>query len=44
VKAPKKAINKRDEKALLKVIKKKIQAGEELDEDEEELAIKNNMI
>ena len=44
VKAAKKSLTKRDEKAVLKAIKKKISAGEELDEDEEELAIKNNMI
>jgi elongation factor 3 len=44
VKASKKTLTKRDEKAVLKAIKKKISAGEELDEDEEELAIKNNMI
>lgn len=44
VKAPKKKLSKRDEKAVLKVIQKKLKAGEELDEDEEELAIANNLI
>ena len=44
VKAPKKNLSKRDEKALLKAIQKKIKAGEELDEDEEELAISNNLL
>jgi elongation factor 3 len=39
----KKTLSKRDEKAALKNIKKKIQAGEELDEDEEELAVANNL-
>lgn len=44
VKGPKKTLSKRDEKAALKALKKKISAGEELDEDEEELAIANNML
>jgi len=44
VKKEKKTLSKRDEKALLKVLKKKIQDGEELDEDEEELAIKNGLM
>ncbi len=44
VKGPKKALSKRDEKAKIKDIKKKIAAGEELDEDEEELAIANNLL
>eukprot|EP01033_Poteriospumella_lacustris_P007241 gene7244-5213_t len=44
VKAPKKKLSKRDEKAVLKVIQKKLKAGEELDEDEEELALANNLI
>lgn len=44
VKAPKKKLSKRDEKAVLKIIQKKLKAGEELDEDEEELAIANNLI
>jgi len=43
VKGPKKALSKRDEKAAIKVIKKKIQAGEELDEDEEQIALANNL-
>jgi elongation factor 3 len=41
---PKKAMSKRDEKAAIKAVKKKIDAGEELDEDEEEIAIKNNLL
>ena len=44
VKGPKKALSKRDEKTAIKVIKNKIKNGEELDEDEEELAIKNNLL
>jgi elongation factor 3 len=44
VKAPKKTLSKRDEKALIKTLKKKIADGEELDEDEEEFAIANNLI
>ena len=44
VKAAKKALSKRDEKTALKAIKKKIQGGEELDEDEEELAMKNGLL
>ena len=44
LKAAKKAMSKRDEKAALKAIKKKIDKGEELDEDEEELALKNNLL
>jgi elongation factor 3 len=40
VKGPKKAMSKRDEKAAIKVLKKKIAAGEELDDDEDEMAIK----
>lgn len=44
VKAPKKKLSKRDEKAALKAIQKKIKAGEELDEDEEELALANNLL
>ena len=44
IKASKKTLTKRDEKAQIKAIKKKIQAGEELDEDEEAIAIANNMI
>jgi len=39
----KKTLSKREEKALLKVIKKKIQDGEELDDDEDELAQANNL-
>jgi elongation factor 3 len=44
LKAAKKALSKRDEKAAIKAIKKKIAAGEELDEDEEEIALKNNLL
>lgn len=39
----KKKLSKRDEKTAIKNIKKKIAAGEELDEDEEELAQANNL-
>ena len=39
----KKTLSKRDEKAAIKNIKKKIQSKEELDEDEEELAILHNL-
>jgi len=39
----KKTLSKRDEKTAIKNIKKKITDGEELDEDEEELAIKHNL-
>lgn len=44
VKAPKKKLSKRDEKAVLKSIQKKLKAGQELDEDEEELALEHNLI
>jgi elongation factor 3 len=44
VKVQKKTLSKRDEKALIKTLKKKITDGEELDEDEEEFAIANNLI
>lgn len=44
IKGPKKKLSKRDEKTALKAIQKKIKAGEPLDEDEEELAIANNLI
>lgn len=43
VKQAKKALSKRDEKAAFKAIKKKIQAGLDLDDDEEELAQANNL-
>lgn len=43
VKAAKKKLSKRDEKAALKAIKKKIEAGLELDEDEDELATANGL-
>lgn len=44
IKAPKKKLTKRDEKSALKAIQKKIKAGQELDEDEEELAIANGLL
>jgi len=44
VKKEKKTLSKRDEKALIKVLKKKISDGEELDEDEEAFAIANNLM
>lgn len=43
VKGPKKKLSKRDEKAAIKAIKKKISSGLELDEDEEELAIEHSL-
>ena len=43
VKQAKKALSKRDEKAAIKAIKKKIQSGLELDDDEEEIAQANNL-
>ena len=39
----KKTLSKRDEKAAIKNIKKKIKAGDELDDDEFELATANNL-
>ena len=44
VKAQKKVLSKREEKAMLKVLRKKITDGEQLDEDEEEIAIANNLM
>lgn len=44
VKAAKKKLSKRDEKAAIKAIKKKIDSGLDLDEDEEEIAIANNLL
>jgi len=44
VKGPKKKLSKRDEKAAIKAIQKKIKNGEALDEDEEELALEHNLI
>lgn len=44
VKQQKKTLSKRDEKALIKVLKKKIADGEELDEDEEEFAIAQGLM
>lgn len=44
VKGPKKKLSKRDEKAVIKVIQKKIKGGEPLDEDEEELALAHNLL
>jgi elongation factor 3 len=43
VKQAKKALSKRDEKAAIKAVQKKIKAGQELDEDEEELAQAHNL-
>lgn len=43
VKKQKKTLSKREEKALIKAIKKKITDAEELDEDEEEFALANNL-
>ncbi len=43
VKQTKKKLSKRDEKAAIKVILKKIQSKIELDEDEEELAQANGL-
>jgi elongation factor 3 len=40
----KKTLSKRDEKAKLKIIAKKLKSGETLDSDEEELAIEKNLI
>jgi elongation factor 3 len=44
IKGPKKKLSKRDEKAAIKIIQKKLKAGQELDEDEEEIALENNLI
>lgn len=44
VKATKKTLSKRDEKAAIKALKKKIADGEELDEDEEELALQFELL
>lgn len=44
IKGPKKKLSKREEKAAIKVIAKKIKAGQELDEEEEEIAIENNLL
>jgi len=44
VKGPKKKLSKRDEKAALKALAKKIKAGMELDEDEEDMAIEHNLM
>jgi len=44
VKQAKKTLSKRDEKTVLKALRKKIAAGEELDEEEEELAIANSLL
>lgn len=40
----KKTLSKRDEKAMIKNLKKKIAAREELDEDEEEFALANELL
>lgn len=44
VKAQKKVLSKRDEKALLKVIKQMIKDEVELDEDQYEMAVKNELL
>jgi len=44
VKGPKKKLSKRDEKAAIKAIQKKIKAGQPLDEDEEEIALEHNLL
>ena len=44
VKQAKKVLSKRDEKAVLKALRAKIKAGEELDEAEEELAMEQNLL
>ena len=44
VKQAKKAVSKRDEKALLKALRKKIAQGEELDEAEEEMAVEHDLL
>ena len=44
VKQAKKSLSKRDEKAMLKALRKKISAGEELEEDEEAIAIANELM
>jgi elongation factor 3 len=43
VKQAKKALSKRDEKAMLKALRKKITSGEELDEDEDAIALEHNL-
>lgn len=43
VKQAKKTLSKREEKALIKIIKKKITDGDDLTEDEEEFALANNL-
>ena len=44
VKQAKKAVSKRDEKAMLKALRKKIAQGEELDEAEEEMAVEHDLL
>ena len=44
VKQAKKTLSKRDEKTVLKALRKKIAAGEELDEAEEELAMEHELL
>ena len=44
VKQAKKAVSKRDEKAMLKALRKKIVQGEELDEAEEEMAVEHDLL
>eukprot|EP00607_Mallomonas_marina_P007974 CAMPEP_0182416988 /NCGR_PEP_ID=MMETSP1167-20130531/1422_1 /TAXON_ID=2988 /ORGANISM="Mallomonas Sp, Strain CCMP3275" /LENGTH=1038 /DNA_ID=CAMNT_0024590237 /DNA_START=63 /DNA_END=3179 /DNA_ORIENTATION=+ len=43
VKAQKKTLSKREEKAMIKALKKKIADGDELTEDEDEFALANNL-
>ena len=44
VKQAKKAVSKRDEKAMLKALRKKIAQNEELDEAEEEMAVEHDLL
>lgn len=44
IEAPKKKLTKRDEKALIKAIQKKIKGGIELDEDEFNLAVEHELL
>merc|ERR1712226_1417634 len=44
IKQEKKKLSKKEEKALVKKIKAKIEAGEELDSDEEELAFEKDLL
>jgi len=44
IKQAKKTLSKRDEKALIKTLKKKIESGEELDDEEMEFAAAQNLL